>query len=208
MSKDFHRFEGLPEEKQKLIMNSAMEEFVKGGYDKASVNNIVESAGISKGSLFYYFKSKKKLYLYLFEHCENLIISNAKTYLSKDNKDFIKRMNETMTGNLNLLKDFPLVYRFVRSCKLENSPDVVGDIQLIKENTNDEILSDVYRNVDEGLFKEEIDVQKAMFTVKSTLFQLMHDFLRSGTEDQVLIKDKLNEYIAFFKLAFYKPTEK
>lgn len=207
MSKDFHRFEALPEEKQKLIMNSAMEEFVKGGYDKASVNNIVESAGISKGSLFYYFKSKKKLYLYLFEYCENLIISNAKTHLSKDNKDFIKRMNETMTGNLNLLKDYPLVYRFVRSCKLENSPDVVGDIQLIKENTNDEILSDVYRNVNESLFKEEIDVQKAMFTVKSTLFQLMHDFLRSGTEDQVLIEDKLSEYITFFKLAFYKPTE-
>jgi len=205
MSTDFKRFQALPEDKQKLIMNSAMEEFVKGGYDKASVNNIVESAGISKGSLFYYFKSKKKLYLYLFDHCENLIIANAKAHLSKDNFDFIKRMNETMKGNLNLLKDFPLVYRFVRSCKLENSPEVFSDILVIKENTNDEILSDVYRNVDEGLFKDDVDVQKAMFTVKSTLFQLMHDFLRSGSEDQNLIEEKIDEYMNFFRKAFYKP---
>lgn len=208
MSKNFQRFEALPDEKQKAIMNSAMEEFVKGGYDKASVNNIVEKAAISKGSLFYYFKSKKKLYLYLFEHCENMIISNAKAHLSKDNFDFIKRMNETMKGNLKLLKDYPLVYRFVRSCKLETSIEVLNEIIDIKENTNDEILGDVYRNVDTKLFKEDIDVQKAMFTVKSTLFQLMHDFLRSGTEDQNLVESEIDQYMAFFKLAFYKPEGK
>ncbi len=95
-----------------------------------------------------------------------------------------------------------MFYRFVRSCKLETSIEVLNEIIDIKENTNDEILGDVYRNVDTKLFKEDIDVQKAMFTVKSTLFQLMHDFLRSGTEDQNLVESEIDQYMAFLNWLF------
>ncbi len=66
MSKNFQRFEALPDEKQKSIMNSAMEEFVKGGYDKASVNNIVEKAAISKGSLFLLLQKQEKNFIYIY----------------------------------------------------------------------------------------------------------------------------------------------
>lgn len=55
-------------EKQARIINAAMKEFVKSGYDKASTNKIVKEANISKGSLFNYFHSKKELYLYLIEY--------------------------------------------------------------------------------------------------------------------------------------------
>jgi len=200
----FDKFESLSEDKQKNIMNAAMKEFVKGGYNKASVNSIVEAAEISKGSLFYYFTSKKKLYLYLFEYCEGLIISNAKKHLSKEHADFIRHMSETMTGNMNLLKDYPLVYGFVRSCKSEQSADVYHEIQEIKGKSNDEILSEVYRNVDTSLFKEDIDVQKAMYTIKSTLFQLVHEFMRSGTDEKMALKLEIDSYLTFFRLAFYK----
>lgn len=204
MSGDFDKFEALSDEKKKLIMNAAMTEFVKGGYDKASVNNIVEAAGISKGSLFYYFSSKKKLYLYLFEHCEDMIISNAREHLSQDNTDFIRRMMDTMIGNTNLLKEYPLVYGFVRSCKMETSPTVSEEIKQIKDKTNDEILGDVYRNVDESLFKDEIDIQKAMFTIKSALFQVVHDFMRSHSDNEQELLDQLDGYITFFRTVFYK----
>lgn len=204
MSTKFDKFEALSEDKQKIIMNAAMKEFVKGGYDKASVNNIVEAAGISKGSLFYYFSSKKMLYLYLFEYSENLIIENTRSYLSRDSADFIRRMSETMAGNMNLLKEHPLVFAFARSCKMESSSAVVNEVQAIKDKSNDEILSDVYRNVDESLFKDETDIQMAMFAVKSTMFQLVHDFMRSGFDDETTFMSKLDEYMDFFRRAFYK----
>ncbi|HCX02871.1 MAG TPA: TetR/AcrR family transcriptional regulator, partial [Clostridiales bacterium] len=59
------RLSNIDEKKKIKIINSAMEEFSKNSYDKASTNRIVEKAGISKGSLFNYFESKKKLYEYL-----------------------------------------------------------------------------------------------------------------------------------------------
>ncbi|HLQ71518.1 MAG TPA: TetR/AcrR family transcriptional regulator [Bacillota bacterium] len=62
------RFNNLKPEKQNIIMNAAIEEFVQNGFDKASTNEIVKRANISKGSLFNYFNSKKDLYVYLVEH--------------------------------------------------------------------------------------------------------------------------------------------
>ncbi|WP_443110722.1 TetR/AcrR family transcriptional regulator [Caloramator sp. mosi_1] len=44
-------------------MKAAIEEFAKEGYKNASTNKIVETACISKGILFHYFKSKKGLYI-------------------------------------------------------------------------------------------------------------------------------------------------
>ncbi|MTI56255.1 MAG: TetR/AcrR family transcriptional regulator [Geosporobacter ferrireducens] len=40
-------------------------EFVEKGYDKASTDRIIQRAEISKSLLFYYFKNKKGLFLYL-----------------------------------------------------------------------------------------------------------------------------------------------
>ena len=51
-------FEQLADSKQKSIIDASVNEFANNGFKNASVNKIVEKAGISKGSLFNYFKSK------------------------------------------------------------------------------------------------------------------------------------------------------
>ena len=61
----YTKFKNLTKQKQQVIINSAIEEFVRNGFDDASTNEIVLNANISKGSLFNYFRSKKDLYLYL-----------------------------------------------------------------------------------------------------------------------------------------------
>ena len=49
----YESFENLPEDKKKRIIEASIEEFAKKGYEKASTNNIVKTAGISKGILFH-----------------------------------------------------------------------------------------------------------------------------------------------------------
>ncbi|MFO8050494.1 MAG: helix-turn-helix domain-containing protein [Thermoplasmatota archaeon] len=43
------------------ILKSAFELFSSKGYDKVSLNDVVEKAGVSKGGLFHYFDSKYSL---------------------------------------------------------------------------------------------------------------------------------------------------
>ncbi|MEZ4415425.1 MAG: TetR/AcrR family transcriptional regulator [Gemmatimonadota bacterium] len=56
------RFAELPAERQEALLGAAADEFVQQGYSLASVNRIIERAGISKGTLYYYFDDKEDLF--------------------------------------------------------------------------------------------------------------------------------------------------
>jgi TetR/AcrR family transcriptional regulator len=52
----------LPEAKRHTVTEAAVDEFAARGYSGASMNALVKAAGISKGSLFHYFRSKGDLF--------------------------------------------------------------------------------------------------------------------------------------------------
>ncbi|MEZ4386988.1 MAG: TetR/AcrR family transcriptional regulator [Candidatus Krumholzibacteriia bacterium] len=52
----------LPAEKREAVTHAAVDEFAVHGYDRASMNTLVKAAGISKGSLFHYFRTKGDLF--------------------------------------------------------------------------------------------------------------------------------------------------
>lgn len=56
------RFEKLPAEKRERILEAAAKEFSAHGYDGASMNRILDEAGISKGAAYYYFDDKADLF--------------------------------------------------------------------------------------------------------------------------------------------------
>lgn len=59
------RFAKLPESQQQAILAAALDEFAAYGFHDASLNRVIESAGISKGSLYYYFDGKEDLYAHV-----------------------------------------------------------------------------------------------------------------------------------------------
>ena len=61
------RLEKLDPDRQKLLFESAAEEFTANGYDAASLNRILEKSGMSKSSLYYYFDDKADLFATLVE---------------------------------------------------------------------------------------------------------------------------------------------
>jgi TetR/AcrR family transcriptional regulator len=54
----------LPEEKREKIIRACLSEFGERDYEKAALDRIVETAGISKGGLYEYISSKEELYLF------------------------------------------------------------------------------------------------------------------------------------------------
>ncbi len=59
------RFAKLPPEQQQAIVRAARDEFAGRGFHEASLNRVIEAAGISKGSMYYYFDGKEDLYVYI-----------------------------------------------------------------------------------------------------------------------------------------------
>ncbi|MDQ2661551.1 MAG: TetR/AcrR family transcriptional regulator [Actinomycetota bacterium] len=59
------RFRKLPEAQQQAILGAALGEFASHGFHDASLNRVIEAAGISKGSMYYYFDGKEDLFAYV-----------------------------------------------------------------------------------------------------------------------------------------------
>lgn len=57
-----HSFKVTPQEREEAILDAAAELFVRFGYDKTSISEIAEQAGISKGAIYLAFESKDDLF--------------------------------------------------------------------------------------------------------------------------------------------------
>jgi AcrR family transcriptional regulator len=55
------QYEEIRNEKKKLIMDVALDHFANEGYLPTSISHIAQTAGISKGLMYNYFKSKEEL---------------------------------------------------------------------------------------------------------------------------------------------------
>ena len=60
-------FLNLDSSKQKKLLDAAMNEFSRVSYTDASINQIIQNAGISRGSFYTYFVDKDDLFGYLLE---------------------------------------------------------------------------------------------------------------------------------------------
>lgn len=59
------RFHKLPPVQREEILRVAFDEFAALGFSGASLNRIIDAAGISKGSMYYYFDDKEDLYAHV-----------------------------------------------------------------------------------------------------------------------------------------------
>jgi len=63
------RFQKLSDARRDQMLEVAGQEFSLHGYDGASLNHILEAAGVSKGAAYYYFDDKADLFVTVVRHC-------------------------------------------------------------------------------------------------------------------------------------------
>src|SRR5215475_5511991 len=64
----FARFARMPADKRERLLMIAAREFGLHGYEAASMNRILDEAGIGKSSAYYYFEDKADLFCSVVEH--------------------------------------------------------------------------------------------------------------------------------------------
>jgi AcrR family transcriptional regulator len=68
------RLDNLDSDRKERLFQTAADEFAEHGYDAASLNRIIEKAGIGKSSLYYYFDDKADLFTTVVERAVALLI--------------------------------------------------------------------------------------------------------------------------------------
>jgi AcrR family transcriptional regulator len=64
-------------DKRNAILESAVELFGANGFNQTSMQQIADSVGISKGSLYSFFQSKEDLIISIYEHYQQLVFERA-----------------------------------------------------------------------------------------------------------------------------------
>lgn len=195
--------------KKENILNAALVEF-SHGYEKASTDAIVKSAGVSKGLLFHYFGTKKDLFIGTYEYAVNAMLSEFYDLINLDQKDILERWRQITLLKMDLMKKHPKIFTFIKNASLPDSEDVKPDVIALKNKLADKVYPDLNDDIDRTLFREDIDVDMAIHTI----FFTMEGYAQHQTSSEKSIEDYYNEYerylneleryIQFFKKSFYK----
>lgn len=86
------RFIRLPDEKKKVILEAAMDEFSRVPFDKVSINQIIKNAEISRGSFYTYFEDKMDVLRYIFQDTKRQFQDFCIESLEMNRGDFWKMM--------------------------------------------------------------------------------------------------------------------
>jgi len=197
----------MEEEKRNRIINSALEEFAKNSFEKASTNQIVKKAGISKGLLFHYFKSKQELFEKLEKYVIRLICDTIREEMDWTGSDLVERFKEISLIKIKLMNQYPYIYDF--SIELLKK----GSIEELKgryEEDFSDLMVKVYQdNIDYSLFKEGIDLQKVVRIIQWTLEKIGEESIEKLKQtgeriDLEKLQKDVEDYLDILKRAFYK----
>ncbi len=199
-------FQTLDSDKKRRIINSALQEFSLNDYDKASTNNIVKNAGISKGSLFQYFANKKALYDYLETFAVEAMLEAIEKEMGFDERDLFARIRQIALIKLGVAARYPYIIPFSKVMYERTS---IEEIKKRVEADYPHIYERMYfDNLDYGLFREDVDIKKAIHIIQWTIEKVIEDYMKSifatdGTIDIEFLRTEMDSYLTILKKAFY-----
>jgi len=141
----------LPEDKQKRILDCAVDEFAEQGYRAASISRIVAAAGIAKGSFYQYFEGKEDIY----GHVVDYAIVQRKLQIS-DNES-VKLREQSLTQFIRTLFG-SMIQSFVCQPKLLK---IGTDFTRNQHDPAQKRIREKYKDLEDDYFQAFIRFKKA-----------------------------------------------
>ena len=117
------RFNRLPEAKRQAIREAALKEFARVPFDKASINQIIRNADISRGSFYTYFEDKQDMVEFLLRDTFEEMQLLCKEELDRNGGDYfamVEELFEFFTKELRKNPDMVNIARNIFSNKENN----------------------------------------------------------------------------------------
>ncbi len=171
----------IAEDKRNLILSEGLSEFSRHSYQEANTDVITKNCGISKGSLYHYFVSKKQFYLYLVGHCLNIYRKVHDTPPQGEN--FYGLLFSSLCAKLHFVKDHPLETAFLALAAREGSGEVAKEKnQLLRDAMGADEMT-FRKTLREALLrlplKSSIDPEQAIKGITLYASAIREDMLRN-----------------------------
>ena len=198
------KFFALSKEKQNRIINAGFRVFSRNSYRKSPVQEIAEEAGISKSLLFFYFKNKKELYLFLWKSVEKLVTETLKRSDIGNEKDLFDVMYKSLMIKMELLKDYPDIMNFSVKVYYEDDPEVKDDIRKVVNPYTELSTNKMLPKIDPKVFKDGLDLKKMYKQIYFASEGYLWQVSQQGKIDVNKIAKEYKEMVDFWRELFLK----
>jgi AcrR family transcriptional regulator len=146
-----------PDQTREALLKAAVAEFAREGYGGARVDRISKAAKSNDRMLYYYFKSKEKLFHHVIEHCYAELVG-AEEALDLDLSRPREALAALVAFNWNYYWDNPELLSILASENLFKGRHVKNNIRRVFANTQLGMLDRVLASgVERGEFSPDCD---------------------------------------------------
>lgn len=191
-------FEKSFEHSDKLF-EAAVDEFCAAGYEQASINTILQNAGMSKGQFYYHFKSKEGLYFALID----LMIKRKAAFLSTImqpadfQQDIFGIFATQIKHSMAFAREFPAINRFGESFVRERGNPIydkaLAQYNFVENDRMGQLIERAYHN---GDFRTDLPLS---FIKKTIGYLFTHVAELADLNNMADFESNLNYLVAFMK---------
>ena len=196
------KFFDLKKEKQDRIINAALKLFALYGYKRASTDDIVAEAKISKGLLFHYFGSKLKLYSFIYEYSARYMAMEYERNVGLEEDDFFEIQRHLEFAKWQVMKNYPYMLFFLNNAFLEEDQEAVAEVSSDMDMMS-KTLQKIYEKADLGRFKEGVDPSKVLKSTLFTMDGLLKEQITLQKFDTKQLYEESVEYLELYKRCYY-----
>jgi AcrR family transcriptional regulator len=179
----------VSEERKDQIMNAAEEVFTKKGFDEARMDDIAEKTGLSKGTLYLYFKSKEDLVIAILDR---IFMGAFKQLITREvveasaTEAIWRFTEEAIRDYLKMLRMMPIAYEFLalafRNKIVQRALKQYFDVYM------DALIPLIQRGIDSGEFRQ-VDAEEVAIAAgaifEGTVLLWVYDNTRINVERHI-----------------------
>lgn len=175
-------FNNLTQDKKQKIFNAAVREFSTKRFSEASINQIVKTAGIPRGSFYQYFNDKEDIFQYVFME---ILKEKQEILLSAEDvnpdADIFEVLMQTTRVSYKWSKAKPEYSQISLLMEIDNSEFITG----LRTASAKMLREMVERDKRRGLIKPEIDPD---LVVEMIYTFFMREYFWIGLAEDMFLK--------------------
>lgn len=171
-------------ETRNAILTAAVAVFLEKGVSNASLEMIAETAGVTRGAIYWHFKNKAEIFEALQDNLHETFIASILSDLEKDHPQPLQQLEELCTSLLIELEDNPIKRDTLRIFWLKC--DYSGDItpcfeeQNAKKCEHKELFARYFdRAIEKGYLHPGTDPSLLTLAVSTYLTGIAYEYLRN-----------------------------
>lgn len=188
------KFFDLKKEKQDRMINGAMKVFALNGFQRASTDEMVKEAGISKGLWFHYFDNKIGLYTFVVDYAIKYMNMELSASLNADPSDFFATTYGIEEVKMLVRRSYPYVPLFLSSLNQENSPEALSAVGEYITLYRDRIRN-AYEQVNREIFAPYVNGDIFDMTVSFTMKGILEEEYAHEVFDEERYMNRIREFL-------------